>query len=103
MQGVDGNFYGVTQGGGSAGSGIIFRLSVPMPPVFQTVSQTNGTITFIWSAVATQIYQVQYNTDLNSTNWNNLGSTITATNATAVASDSIGSDSQRFYRALLLP
>ena len=52
--------------------------------------------------MASQNYQVQYNDDLSTTNWNNLGGTIAATNGTMTTSDLIGSDSQRFYRVYLL-
>jgi hypothetical protein len=38
---------------------------------------------------------------LNFTNWSNLGGSVTASNATAFASDSI-TNSQRFYRIMLL-
>jgi len=102
-QGTDGNFYGMTYGGGAFGAGTIFRLSVPMPSIFQKVTIINSAIGLFWSAVAGRTYQVQYNTDLTSTNWTNLGDTITATNGTMSTSDALGSDQQRFYRVVLLP
>jgi len=53
---------------------------------------------------AGQRYQLQYKSDWNATNWIDLGSIITATNGDAViTSDPVGSDSQRFYRVVLLP
>jgi hypothetical protein len=48
-----------------------------------------------------QKYQIQFNTDLSSTNWLNLGSPVAASNATACASDSM-TNSQCFYRITLL-
>ncbi len=72
-------------------------------PVFQSVTQGGGLLAFTWSAAPAQRYQVQSATDLDSANWVNLGAVITATNATAGASDAIGSASQKFYRVLLLP
>jgi hypothetical protein len=72
-------------------------------PVFQTVVPTAGTVTFTWSALPGRTYQVQYTTDMQQTNWTNLGSTNLATSATMSASDSTGPDSQRFYRVALLP
>jgi uncharacterized repeat protein (TIGR03803 family) len=101
--GDDGNFYGVTPNGGSYNAGTIFRISVPMPPLLQSVSKTNGSLSIVWSAVAGQSYQVQYTTDLTVTNWNNFGSSFTATNGTVRVSDPIGPDRQRFYRLALLP
>jgi hypothetical protein len=40
---------------------------------------------------------------LNSTHWISSGNVIVATNASASASDALGSDPRRFYRVLLLP
>lgn len=73
------------------------------PPVIQTVSQTGGTITFTWSAVAGKTYQPQYRTNLNLGGWSNLNGTITATGSVGTASDSIAPDPKRFYRVALLP
>jgi NHL repeat-containing protein len=79
-------------------------LPVPAPPpVFQTVRATNGSIAFTWSATATRSYQLQFNTDLGSGNWTNLGNAITATNSTIADQDSLGPDRHRFYRVELLP
>ncbi len=102
IQATDGNFYGVTYNGGSNGYGTIFRLSVPLQPVFQSVVQTNGTLTLVWNSVANQTYQLQYTTDLTSTGWSNLCNSVVATNGVMSLSDSIGPDSQRFYRVVLL-
>ena len=75
-------------------------ISVP-EPVLQTVTATGGTVTFTWNAVMNADYQLQYCTDLTQTNWTDLGSLITATNAIMSATDSIGPDPQRFYRLLV--
>jgi uncharacterized repeat protein (TIGR03803 family) len=103
VQADDGNLYGVTRHGGAYGHGRIFRLSVPMPPVFRAMIQMGSTVALTWSAVAGQMYQVQYNTNLGQADWINLGSPFTATNGTATASDTIGPDPQRLYRVVLLP
>ena len=103
MQGADGNLYGTTRGGGAYGNGTIFRLSIPMPPVFQTVAQSNSTLWFTLSAAAGQAYQIQCKTNLIQTTWNSLGDPITATNGTITASDAIGPDPQRFYRVGVVP
>jgi uncharacterized repeat protein (TIGR03803 family) len=103
LQASDGNLYGMTRQGGAYGHGSIFRLSVPMPPVFRTMTQTGSTVGLAWSAVAGQRYQVQYSTNLGQTNWINLGSPFAATDGTATASDTIGLGPQRLYRVVLLP
>jgi uncharacterized repeat protein (TIGR03803 family) len=103
--GADGNLYGTTGNGGASGQGIVFRLSVTprTPPVFQTVAQTGDTLWLTWSTVTGLKYQMQCRTNLNQTNWDNVGSPVTATDITATASYLIGPEPQRFYRAALLP
>ena len=72
-------------------------------PVFQSVKQVNDRIEFTWSATAGQRLQLQYSSDLVSTNWTNLGNTMTATNGTMFGGDTFGPDTKRFYRMILLP
>jgi len=105
VQGADGNFYGTTFEGGYAQLGTVFRLSVPLPPVFKTAAKFGSTLTLVWSAVAGQTYQLQSNSDLSSTNWNNVGGAVAVTNGngTMTVSDPIGPDSQRFYRVVVGP
>jgi uncharacterized repeat protein (TIGR03803 family) len=105
VQGADGNLYGTTVDGGASGDGTIFRLNItaPPPPSFLTVEKTGATLTLTWSATVGQIYQMLYKTNLNQINWNNLGSTIVATNAAMTTLDATGPDQQRFYRIELLP
>jgi uncharacterized repeat protein (TIGR03803 family) len=103
VEGTDGNFYGTTASGGSFGSGTVFRVSFPAPPVIQVVGLNGSTLTLSWNSTAWQTYQIQYQTNLGQTNWINLGSVITATNKTATASDGMSPDQQRFYRVVLLP
>ena len=73
----------------------------PPAPVFLSITQTGGTVSFTWSTVACRTYQVQYCSDLSSASWNSLGSASTATNGTMSAADSIGINPQRFYRVLM--
>jgi len=49
------------------------------------------------------MYQLQYSSDLSSSNWTNLGSAVTATGATFSTTDSITNAPQRFYRLVLSP
>jgi hypothetical protein len=76
---------------------------MPVPePAFQAPTTTNGSVQLAWSALAGVKYQLQYTKDL-AQGWKNIGGVITATASAATYSDSIGPDSQRFYRVLLLP
>lgn len=107
MIGKDGDFYGTTYNGGTNnniannGDGAVFRLSIPMPPMFKKITQTNGFCSLIWSAVAGQVYQLQFATNLNSPDWIDLGDTNMAVSGVMSATDNTGSAPQRFYRVVL--
>jgi uncharacterized repeat protein (TIGR03803 family) len=109
VEGRDGNLYGTTSYGGpnwdssspvNSGYGAVFRITVP--PVFQTITLTNDVASLTWSAMSNQVCQVQYSTNLASTNWINIGNAITVTNSPVSASDAATTDSQRFYRIELM-
>ena len=101
MQGTDGAFYGTTYAGGQSNGGTVFRITIA--PVFQAMTLTNDTLNLIWSAEVGGTYQLQCNSDLNSTNWTNLGGPVTASGAALTASDSVTNAPQRFYRLVLAP
>jgi Concanavalin A-like lectin/glucanases superfamily len=69
----------------------------------QAQNQPEPMLTFTWAAFAGKAYQVQYRINLAADDWKDLGLPITATNNTASASDTLGSDERRFYRVLLSP
>lgn len=75
---------------------------VPLP-TFERINQVAGLVTLTWSATTGLVFQLQYSSDLSSRNWSNLGSTITASNATVNGSDTNGTELQRFYRLLVTP
>jgi uncharacterized repeat protein (TIGR03803 family) len=100
VQGSDGSFYGTTTYGG-VGGGTVFRLTIV--PEFQAVTLTNSTLSLTWSTEAGGVYQLQYNSDLSSTNWINLNGPAKATGATLSTTDSLTNGPQRFYRLALLP
>ena len=101
VPGSDGSFYGTTYDGGVGSAGTIFRLTIV--PEFQTVTQTNNTLSLTWSTEAGGKYQLQFNSDLSSTNWTSLGSPFTATGATCCTTDCVTNGPQRFYRLVLSP
>jgi uncharacterized repeat protein (TIGR03803 family) len=101
VQSSDGSFYGTTYNGGVVGAGTAFRLTVV--PEFQAVTVTNGTLSLTWSTEAGGTYQLQYNSDLTSSNWTNLGSAVTAAGATLSGTDSVTNAPQRFYRLVISP
>ena len=77
--------------------------AVLSPPRGQMLRQTGTALTFDWSVVAGRNYQVQYKTSLTEVSWINLGSPVLATSSTLSVTDTIGRDSQRFYRLVQLP
>jgi uncharacterized repeat protein (TIGR03803 family) len=101
---ADGGSYSVIVSNslGSVASSNALLTVIPLP-TFQTIAQTNGMITFTWSTVSGQQYQVQYNTNLPAGNWLNLGSVILPTNSLATYAEPIAPGTRRFYRVVLLP
>lgn len=102
IQGPGGNLYGTTYLGGAAGSGALFRLTLPPPaaPVFQSITNSAGTISLTWSALWGAQYQLQYNDDLSSMNWVNLGPLTSTTNSSLTMFDAATAP-QRFYRVYI--
>jgi uncharacterized repeat protein (TIGR03803 family) len=74
------------------------------PPVVQSFSfsQPGGMLTFTWSAISGQTYQIQYTTDLTLATWLNLSPSFVATNGVMSSSDWL-TNTQSFYRVVLLP
>ncbi|MGA2540499.1 MAG: choice-of-anchor tandem repeat GloVer-containing protein [Verrucomicrobiota bacterium] len=101
VQGSDGSFYGTTSGGGQGGAGTVFRLTIL--PEFQAVTITNNLLSLTWSTEAGGTYQLQYNSDLSSSNRINLTNTVTSNGATLNTTDSITNAPQRFCRLVLAP
>lgn len=67
-----------------------------------TATETNGIVELNWPAITGRKYQLQYNDNLNPSNWNNLGDATTAHGSTGSAADP-ATNAQRFYRVVLLP
>ncbi|HEV7925816.1 MAG TPA: choice-of-anchor tandem repeat GloVer-containing protein [Verrucomicrobiae bacterium] len=101
VQASDGNFYGETLMGGTNGYGTVFRMTIV--PEFQTVALNNGWLILSWFGVHGGLYQLQYVSDLGSTNWTDLGSPFTTNGAILSASDPITNGLQRFYRLVFSP
>jgi hypothetical protein len=56
-----------------------------------------------WSAVSGKSYQLQSTTNLSPSNWTNWGGVVIASNATVTVTNHIGADTQRYFRAHVLP
>jgi hypothetical protein len=88
------------KGGGAHGGGACFRF--PIPPTLEITAQTNSGMALKWCSVVGGVYQLQYTTNVHSTNWIDIYNEITATNVIATRADIVPSDVPRFYRVLLL-
>ena len=73
------------------------------PPQLQGATLANGLITFSWSALLGQTFQVQVTTSLEHPNWTAVGPSINATSTTMTVSESVNNSSQQFFRCVLLP
>jgi uncharacterized repeat protein (TIGR03803 family) len=103
--GPGGNLYTMAMNGGLGGYGNVIRLDIAAAaPLFQKLSKSGNSVLMTWNgAVLNRSYQMQFKTNLAQAIWNNLGTSITATNTTMQSSDSPGTDARRFYRLELLP
>jgi subtilase family serine protease len=76
----------------------------PVPaPILNTAAVSGGNITFSWNAILNVSYVVQSTTNLNGSNWTNLGSSILATNNVMNISIPIGNAPAAFYRVAISP
>ena len=85
----------------NASSGAVSNITVleepiPMPP---TVA-IHTAVEIEWNSTSGTTYQVQYSTNLASTNWFNLSNSVMATNTTSYMLDSTRNVSNRFYRVI---
>lgn len=81
-----------------------YHLATQVPaPQFVSETRTGNSIKLVWTTVSGSSYQLVYSTNLSLSLslWNNLGSSITATNSTASYTDTNPPDRQRFYRVEL--
>ena len=111
VQGSDGNFYGTTWAGGTHGQGTVFKLSVPLNPPANQISEIrffnvpDSTIVALpIPSVAGETYQLQYSDSMSPVNWLITGGTITSIGGPLVLIDVAEPlPPQRFYRAVITP
>jgi len=90
---------------GATNSFIVYVQDAPsgLEPVIESLSLSNGVVTITWTAISNRNYRLQFKTDLNETNWNDLPPDLLAPGNIGQGADEVGSAAQRFYRVLLLP
>ena len=79
-----------------------FRIVVVPPPLIESIVASNNYVRIRWSAIDGRNYRVQIKSDLIQTNWNDLAGDVPSTGSTAEKTDTSPSESQRFYRVMLL-
>jgi len=82
---------------------VVIVLPPIVPPVFESISVTNGVVRLIWSTVNGRSYRVQYSDDLSATNWTDIAPDVTAPGPTASLTSPVGEALQRYYRVFVLP
>jgi uncharacterized repeat protein (TIGR01451 family) len=70
-------------------------------PLIQSIIQSNGVVTFTWSAIVGQSYRVQYKDNLLDPVWNDLLPDVMASGPTASKSVLLSASPQRFYRIVV--
>ena len=76
----------------------------PVFPVIRSIVPASpASVTITWSTVTNRDYQVQYKTNLSDASWQNGAMVTTTNNTTTTFTESIGTNSRRFYRIALLP
>lgn len=80
-----------------------FNISVVSKPVIQSTIVSGNAVQFTWSALPGKTYRVQYKSNLNAPVWTDLPGDLLSSGNFVTATDTIGVDTQRFYRVVLVP
>jgi uncharacterized repeat protein (TIGR03803 family) len=96
----DGSLYGTTFSGGIGGTGTVFQLTGlrAVPPSILSIVSTSPGLVLTWSTTPGQTYQLQYSSNLSSTNWTDLGNPVSASSGAASQTNLSPVSSPRFYR-----
>jgi hypothetical protein len=76
----------------------VLTIEVEARPVIQAIDIVGDVVSITWSAIDGTRYRVQYNMDLNGTEWIDLPGVVTANGSTATREDQLVGGGQRFYR-----
>jgi len=75
---------------------------VSAEPIFLPPELSSSNITLIWTSVSNVSYRLEFNPDLNPSNWTALPGDVTAVSTTASKTDAL-TQSNRLYRVRVLP
>ncbi|MCF7668583.1 MAG: hypothetical protein K9N48_02280 [Verrucomicrobia bacterium] len=98
----DGNMYGAASHGGIYGKGCIYKMSIPIAPIFKSLSKIEKSVIMTWKSVTGQKYILQECLNMGQNTWTDATGIITATNGHISVSQSIDNDSSRYYRVKML-
>ena len=95
---ADDGFIGKAQGLGI--DNFTFSAGVPQPPMNIQVSGTN--VLLSWPTIVGLNYQLEYNNNLNSTDWIPLGNSVPGTGTTATLNIGI-TNAECFFKLVIVP
>ena len=79
-------------------------ISVPVVPVIKGATQsTPGSLAFSWSTGPNQNYQIQTTTDVTRNHWSVLSTGNTGDGLPVTTTETIGANTQQFFRVVLVP
>jgi hypothetical protein len=96
--GGDGEMYVISKSDGT----IRKMVAALSPPIIQSVTASNDTISIVWQSAPSRNYRVQYKTNVVETNWTDVSGDVMATGITASKTSAI-EDDVRFFRVKQLP
>jgi hypothetical protein len=79
---------------------VSFFVAYPRPKI-TGISVTNGNAILAWSTVIGGHYQAQFKNDLSQPNWNDLGSSITASGSSLSVTNGVSGVGQRYFRVVV--
>jgi hypothetical protein len=80
-----------------------FSILVVSPPLIEAIDAAGDTVIITWSALEGITYRVQFKSDQSESTWIDLPGDVTARGSTAMKTDVIYTDAQRYYRVLIMP
>jgi hypothetical protein len=93
----------VTDSGTPPGSDTAtFSVEVVAPPAFQSITLSSNTVHLTWSAIVGAAYRLQLTSDLGNPAWQTVPGDIAATTDPAEVLVPTGTNSQRFYRLVVV-
>jgi hypothetical protein len=80
-----------------------FNIVVAGPPRITSITiSPAGAVNLQWASFAGKTYRVEYKPDFSAANWLPLGSDVLAAGSISSATDSVGTNTRRFYRVRLM-